>query len=560
MESQILKRICKTKFIQSALNDARRRFAKDESGAVLVFSLTLFILMVMMGGLAVDLMRYETTRTTLQNTLDRSTLAAASLSQTLDPESVVRDYFAKAGISQYLTAVNVDQGLNYRNVHADAKANADPYFLHMIGINKFEAPGNASAEQRISNVEIALILDVSGSMAGTKITNLKSAASEFVSTVLLNDADDRISIGLVPYNGQVNLGSVLAAKYNMTATNGVADANCVDLPSSVYSGTSMSRTLAMTQTAYADTYSTTTQSTSYLATSSGAPTAGNRWCPPSPGNIVRVPTNDISTLQGYINGLTAIGATSINAGLKWGLALLDPASRNMFAELANANKIPAVFAVRPFEYTDDEAMKVIVLMTDGEHFAEERVNDSYKTGNSPIYKGTDNNYSIRHTSGRPTAAGTNEYFVPHLCTSNNCKTGANTSEAWRSTPWSSGVQQSWQKIWADFRVSYVAWQMYERALSKDSTRGATYNTWMANFRSLTPTTTMDTQLQTICSLAKSKKNVVIYGIAFDAPTHGQEMISQCSSGPSYYFSSTPTNIKSAFRAIATNISQLRLTQ
>ena len=561
MESQILKRICKTKFIQDRLLDAHRRFAKDENGAVLVFSLTLFILMVMMGGLAVDLMRYETTRTTLQNTLDRSTLAAASLSQTLNPESVVRDYFAKAGISQYLTAVNVDNGLNYRNVHADAKANADPYFLHMIGINKFEAPGNASAEQRISNVEIALVLDVSGSMAGTKIAGLKTAASEFVASVLANDGDDRISIGLVPYNGQVNLGSIMAAKYNMTATNGVADANCVDLPASVYSGTSMSRTLAMPQTAYADTYSSTSQSTSYVATSSGAPNSGNRWCPPSLTNIVRAPINDVATLQGYINGLSAIGATSINAGLKWGLALLDPASRDIFAELANANKIPAKFAVRPFEYTDDEAMKVIVLMTDGEHFAEERVNDSYKSGNSPIYKGSDNNYSIRHTSGRPTAAGTNEYFVPHLCTTTNCKTGSNTSEAWQSTPWSAGVQQSWQKVWADLRVSYVAWQMYERALSKDATRGATYNTWMANFRSLTPTTSMDSQLQAVCALAKTKKNVVIYGIAFDAPTRGQEMISQCSSGGQYYYKSNDSvGIRSAFRSIALNISQLRLTQ
>jgi hypothetical protein len=275
---------------------------------------------------------------------------------------------------------------------------------------------------------------------------------------------------------------------------------------------------------------------------------------------MRAPINNVATLQGYINGLTAIGATSINAGLKWGLALLDPASRPMFGELANAGKIPSGFSVRPFEYTDDEAMKVIVLMTDGEHFAEERVNDSYKSGNSQIYKGTDDNYSIRHTSGRPTAAGTNEYFVPHRCTTTNCKTGANTSEAWQATPWSGGVRQTWQQVWANMRVSYVAWQFYERALSKDSTRGATYNTWMANFRSKTLTTDMDSQLQAICSLAKAKKNVTIYGIAFDAPANGQAQISQCSSGTSYYYASTPSNIKTAFRAIATNITQLRLTQ
>ena len=572
MESQILKRIIETKFTQATILSAHRRFAKDEDGAVLVFSLTLFVLMAMMGGIAVDLMRYETTRTTLQNTLDRSTLAAASLSQSLDPEDVVRDYFAKAGLSQYLTAVNVDEGLNFRQVHADARADAEPLFLHMIGINELEAPGASTAEQRITNVEIVLSLDVSGSMAGTKITNLKSAASEFVDTVLSSDGDDRISVGLVPYNGQVNLGDTMAAKYNLIYPTGIADTKCVDLPSSVYSGTNMSRTLAMPTTTNADSYSGTSTSTSYVAannTSSATVVANNRWCPPSLVNIVRPPINDIATLQGYINNLNAVGATSINAGLKWGLALLDPTSRPMFAELASAGKIPSVFNVRPFEYTDEEALKVIVLMTDGEHFAEERINTAYKTGNSPIFKASDGNYSIRHTTGRPAAAGIKEYFVPHLCVSTNCKNGSNTGEAWSTTKYSNGVQQSWEQVWASLRVSYVAWQMYERALGKDSNRNTTYNTWMSNFRTQTPTTNMDSQLQSVCALAKTKKNVVIYGIAFDAPAAGAQQIKMCTSGydpakPNdanpYYFASTPSNIKNAFRAIATNISQLRLTQ
>ena len=253
MESRILKRISQTEFMQRKFMNARKRFAKEEDGAVLVFALVLFVLMVMMGGLAVDLMRYETTRTTLQNTLDRSTLAASSLSQTLLPESVVRDYFAKAGMTSYLKSVVVEEGLNYRKVNATALADTQPFFMHMLGINKLEAPGRSAAEQRINNVEIVLALDVSGSMAGTKITNLKSAASEFVSTVLASDADDRISIGLVPYNGQVNLGPTMASKFNVVFPTGVADTACVDLPPSVYSETSMSRTLALPNTAYADT-------------------------------------------------------------------------------------------------------------------------------------------------------------------------------------------------------------------------------------------------------------------------------------------------------------------
>lgn len=566
-----VKRISAAAFKHSGLSTARRRFAKAEDGAVLVFSLVLFILMIMMGGVAVDLMRYETTRTTLQNTLDRSTLASASLSQGLDPETVVRDYFSKAGMSQFLKTVTVTNGLNFRNVEAHALADAEPFFLHMIGINTFEAPAASVAEQRINNVEIALVLDVSGSMAGTKLTNLKSAASEFVSTVLASDGDDRISIGIVPYNGQVNLGPLMAAKFNVTLPTGVANTACVDLPASVYTATDMSRTLALPTTAYADTFSSTTLSTSFVSVASaGTPNAGNRWCPPSTVNVVRPPINVVSTLQSNINAMTAVGATSTNAGLKWGLTLLDPASRPIFAEFANAGTILPSFGVRPFDYTDKEAMKVIILMTDGDHFAEERVNTPYKSGASKIFRASDGNYSINHdTVTRPTAAGTKTFFVPHLCTSTGCKNGSNTAEAWSATKYSNGVELSWQEVWTNMRVSYVAWQLYERALGKDSNRNSVYNTWMANFRTLTPTATMDDQMQAICTLAKTKQNMVIYGIAFDAPANGQLQIKKCTSGYNpakpnddnpFYFVSTPTNIKTAFRAIATNISQLRLTQ
>jgi Flp pilus assembly protein TadG len=564
-----MKRISVETIEKFTLGRSRKRFAKDESGAVLVFSLVLFVLMVMMGGLAVDLMRYETTRTTIQNTLDRATLASANLSQTLDPEDVVRDYFAKAGMTEYLNDVTVTTGLNFRNVNADASADSNPIFLHMIGISEFEAVAMSEAEQRINNVEIALVLDVSRSMEGTKITNLRSAASEFVKTVLDSDGDDRISIALVPYNGQVNLGTTLGPKFNLTMDNANATARCTDLPASVYLQSNMSRTDALPMTAYADTYSSNNKNTAYDS-SNFAPDYWNRWCPESTVNVVRPPLKDITKLQGYINNLTPVGATSINAGMKWGLAMLDPDARPMFSELATSNVIPSTFGVRPFEYTDKEAMKVIVLMTDGSHFAEDRMNPTYKSGNSPIYKGSDGYYSIKHTTGRPTAAGTKQFFVPHKCTSTDCKSGTNTAEAWYSSAWNATTPRTWPQVWADARVSWVAWQLYARALGTSSTtRNSTYSTWMTNFRTQTAIGDMDTQLQSVCNLAKAQKNVVVYGIAFDAPAAGQQQIKMCTSGydsenPNdenpYYFASTPSNIKTAFRAIATNITQLRLTQ
>ncbi len=534
-------------------------FRRAEDGSLVIFALMLFVLMTMMGGLAIDLMKYEQTRTTLQNTLDRSTLAAASLTQTLDPDNVVHDYFDKAGMSQFLTGVTVNEGINFREVIASATADTKPYFLHMLGVNGFDAPSNSAAEQRITNVEIALVLDVSGSMnSNNRLTNLKTAASEFVATVLNSDAENRISIALVPFNGQVNLGTTLRAKYTTTDNPGVTDVNCVDLPTSVYSSFGMSRTLPMPMTAHADTF-TGTAGTASSATSptntavvtptnsDALPSAANRWCPPMPGNIVRLPSYSITQLQGYINGLTGIGATSINAGMKWGMSLIDPAARPMFNEFIASNDVPSYFTGRPYDFADEDSMKIIVLMTDGSHFAEERVNAGFRTGLSPIYRSTgDGNYSVFHAG----YAGANKYWVPHR-------------NEWRLDAWNSGagvVQQTWPQVWGNLKMSYVAWHLYARGLGSSNTlRQASYNSTIAAFRSQTPIGTMDTQLQTACSLAKTN-GVIVYGIAFEAPSGGAVQIANCASSSSHYFGATGLQINTAFRAIASNISQLRLTQ
>jgi Flp pilus assembly protein TadG len=533
---------------------ALSRFAAAQDGSLTVFALLLFLLMVMMGGLAVDLMRYEATRTTLQNTLDRATLAAASLTQELDGEAVVNDYFAKAGMSQFLNGVTVSQGMNYREVKARASADTFPFFTHLIGVNEMDAAGQSTAEQRVNNVEIMLVLDVSGSMlSNSRIDNLKIAAKDFVDSVMLSDAENRISIGIVPFNGQVNLGPTLRSNFNAQDNPGVTNANCFDLAADVYDGPGISQVDPMRMTANADTYSTSNNTTSYVAytdTSYGRPNGLNVWCPPKAGNQITMPLQDIGTLKAAIQALDPIGATSINAGIKWGLGLMDPSAQNIYTGYIGAGTMPSSLSGRPFEYTDPEAMKVIVLMTDGEHFAEERVQTAYKSGLSPIYKSNvDGLYSIYHDS----KAGTSKYWVPHLGT-------------WRAAAWTksdntgAATQQTWPAVWAEMRLSYVSWQFYARALgTTSSSRNTVYANQMDIFRAKTPTGTMDTQLQNICGQAKAR-GVIVYGIAFEAPSGGQTQIKNCSTSQAHYFNASGLQIKTAFKAIASNISQLRLTQ
>ncbi len=526
----------------------RCSFVKDEDGTVLFFAVAMMIVMFMLGGMGVDIMRFETTRTELQQTLDRSTLAAASMTQELAADEVVIDYFTKAGLADKLTQVQVDEGLNFRTVRAEAKASTNPIFLRLYSqsvVSDIEARALSVAEQRVTNVEISLVLDVSGSMAGSKLTNLKTAAKEFVDTVLDSDGENRISMSIIPYNGQVNLPQNMQELFtNRVGDHNVDDVNCFDLPPSVYSGLGMPLSGAMPVTGHVDTYSSTSTSSGYVSAtdSSATPRATNRWCPVSSTNRILPPTNSKTALKNHIDGLTAVGATSINAGMKWGMTLLDPGSRPIISAMVADGSTPGYFNGRPFEYGDREGMKVVILMTDGEHFAEERLNDGYRTEASTIFRGSDGYYSRYQDRSGTTA----DYWVPHR-------------NEWRTAPWpdaSRATRLSWDQVWANLRVSWVAWQMYARPAGGSSTA---YNNAMNMFRTKTAISDMNDQLQGVCNRAR-EENVIVYGIAFEAPQNGAYQIEKCASTPSHYFDATGLEIQSAFRSIASNISQLRLTQ
>lgn len=559
-----------------------RSFKSDERGTMTIFAITLLTLAAMLGGVAVDVMRFENRRTQMQTALDLCVLNAASLRQTLNETTLFNDCVRKAGMTGTITKLTVSKGYSSKSVSASATETIDTMFMNMVGIDTLTVSGTASAMERVGNVEVSLVLDVSGSMAGTRMTNLKVAAKDFVKTLLTDDTEERVLITIVPYNGQVNLGSYLTAKYNVTntpsnSTNApdVRNSRCVDLPASAYSGTAISRTLALPATTYIDTFSTTAQ-TGYFApnnTTNATLNTANLWCPPtaSPllGNVVRLPSftdpnqqgtvdtpaKRVAVLNTYIDSLTAIGATSINAGMRWGLAFLDPSMKGIYEEFISNNQMPDSTEDRPLPFNDPDVLKVIVLMSDGENFAEERAQAGYRSGTplttapaaarsplSPIWVGTDGNYSIFHT-GRADAT---DHYVPHLNT-------------WRATPYvnatntGSATNLTWGQVWERVRMSWVAYQLYARPGMM------TYTNAMNMMRVQTPIADMNTQLQTVCNTARTS-NVVVYTIAFEATTNGQTQLRNCATTTSRYYVASTTTISQVFASIAGNISKLKLTQ
>lgn len=208
---------------RKSIRQVLRSFRKDEDGVLLIFGVYVFLIMLIMGGIGIDLMHFERDRAQLQYTLDRAVLAAADLEQPLDPESVVRDYFAKADLDEYLTAVHVTTDMYHRQVKADVSTSVGTQFMHMTGIDSLSADLSATAAERVPDVEISLVLDISGSMrTNNRIELMKPAAKSFVSKALERNSstttnDDgtttttageyQTSINIIPFAGHTNPGT-----------------------------------------------------------------------------------------------------------------------------------------------------------------------------------------------------------------------------------------------------------------------------------------------------------------------------------------------------------------
>ena len=84
-----------------------------------------------------------------------------------------------------------------------------------------------------------------------------------------------------------------------------------------------------------------------------------------------------SDLKNQIDQLMPRAGTQIFMGMKWATAMLDPSFRSINSSLASAGIVDGAFAGRPADHSDDETLKTIVLMTDGQNSSAVRIKDYY---------------------------------------------------------------------------------------------------------------------------------------------------------------------------------------
>ena len=541
--------------MRSAMTTQRMRFRKvclvnftrDESGSLTPFTMMMFFLMLLIGGLAVDVMRHERTRVRLQQTLDNSVLAAAARSQALDPESVVRDYFDKAGLSEYLTSVTVEQGLNFRSVFADAEADTRPFFMSLMGIDEFFVNADSAAEEKISNVEVSLVLDISGSMGennNQRINALRPAAKNFVDTILQSSEEGKASISIIPFATQVNAGSDVMAQYNAPRIPGQDYNSCVEFPESSYGSVALPTSLAMNHNGHFDPFSgdsglsytprkfncvyTNSTSTSNIDLRSAA----NQMLPLS---------GSASAMKAKIDALHVGGNTSVEIGVKWGVAMLDPGTRDVTEALVVAGTVADTFETRPLDYDPQETLKVLVVMSDGANTTEYRLKSAYRTGTSNIWWKSATDVAVYFDrSGR-----TDDYYYPY-------------SDQWKTTKPSGSTNLTWPNVFKKYTLQAVADNFLYKPSQYLPAKYSSVSNALGAIRESIGTTAKNTRLDQICDAAKASK-IVVYSISFQAGD-GADDLSDCATpGTGYFFEGNAATIGSIFQTIANQISYLKLT-
>ncbi|CAN5449326.1 ubiquitin-activating E1 FCCH domain-containing protein [soil metagenome] len=203
----------------SAMRSLVQRFAVSSRGNVaMIFALTLPILvMITMGG--VDLNRASTVRVNLQDALDAATLAAARSVAVTDADLTDIGMKAlRANLANY-PDISVPSATFHMNADQIVVANATVNVKTLVANiilppygklldDTLPVAAHSEVNRSAKNIEVGLVLDITGSMAGQRIIDLRAAATQLVDIVVQPVQTPYYTrMAIIPYSIGVNMGS-----------------------------------------------------------------------------------------------------------------------------------------------------------------------------------------------------------------------------------------------------------------------------------------------------------------------------------------------------------------
>jgi len=323
---------------------AIREFLSNKRGAVsMVFALSLIPILGGVG-LAVDYARANQAKAALQAALDSTALAMAKQAPKNSQAnlSLMGNYYFAALMLQNneITYSAIDLVKNPKNVTLRVTGTVKTSFAGMFGWKDFDVALTSASAYGTKKIEVALVLDNTGSMAASnKIGELKKASHALITMLsAASTTPDQVRVAIVPYTTRVNLGAgyrdepwltntptgTFMGGYNRPATR-AAWGGCVADRDAPHNAATGAVSISMPKTLYPMVNCTD-------------------------GVAMAQPlTSNWALLKGRIDAMSANGMTNITLGAQWGFEMLSGAA--------------------PFSQTsaDPDVERFMILLTDGDN-------------------------------------------------------------------------------------------------------------------------------------------------------------------------------------------------
>lgn len=324
-----------------------RRFGGDRRGNVaMIFAMCLVPIMALIGA-AVDYSRAAAARAKLQAAVDAATLSAARnagrMTDAQIADAVARAIRANMEGENGVSIGNITVSKVGNSLKVDVDSSMQTALWGIIGIKEMGVDVTSQARWNTPNIEVALVLDNTGSMSSSgKMTELKKAVRQFLTDMeAIRLTPNQVRISVVPFDTMVNIG---------TGTVGRAFRNSnwvrfdtTDLPRKMWTDSYYWTGCLTDRDQPNDTNDTapTNDATRYRAAACANAALAQM-----------IPlTADFDAVRQVITQMQPSGNTNITVGAQLGLATLT--ARNPFSE---TNVDPT-----------EETQRFMVLLTDGDN-------------------------------------------------------------------------------------------------------------------------------------------------------------------------------------------------
>ena len=350
-------------------------FLRLRDGGTMPLAGMVMFTLVGFSGLALDGARVIYAKDVLQRSLDAGGLAAGHSLDINDLEIDGHDFFnanlAAGGDILRNPNLTIVTSADERVITLTATAEVEPTFMTVFGVGTVSVSAQTEVTRETRGMELALVMDNTGSMAGSKINAMKNAAEGMINAIYGDETVlPHLWVSLIPYTATVNIGPTRTDWLNSAGRDRIDDG---DFETETWKGCVMARELTgdrndappaddlfeifLWDDAVDNDWILDDSSLDIDASQSAGNggTGPNLGCGPAITPLTAAKgdvTAAISEMQAWSRG----GTTS-NLGLVWGWRTLSPRWQGLWGG--------ATPTELPLGYDDPLIDKVIVVLTDG---------------------------------------------------------------------------------------------------------------------------------------------------------------------------------------------------